>query len=202
MDIVSQNVEKLKTAFGDEVFSGKDVARVLGTDVRGTGGIFKHMFKRKEVQRIMGGVYRFTKQEAPVEIATTPATIAPVVASETACNHPLTRIGEFLFHERVILIADKARQDGSDAIRLITSVLEYDTTFRAVRNKVINFTKSRDPREYAAMRAWLDGMAGVPPQAVDETALELAAELERKLNAANQEIAELKAKLEAIRGAL
>ncbi len=198
MDIVAQNVEKLKQAFGDQAFSGRDVARVLGKDVRGTGGIFKYMIARREVQRIKSGAYQFVKAEtqAPVALFT------PVVTNELACEHPLTPIGDFLFHERVILIADKARQDGSDAIRLITSVLEYDTTFRAVRNKVINFTKSRDPREYAAMRAWLDGMAGVSPQAVDETALELAAEFERKLNVANQEIAELKAKLEAIRGAL
>ena len=179
--------------------------------MRGSGALLKSLRRESLISQTVKG-WRFSTATAilnpvkpPVWVTEAPThTHADLIAAvEPVRSAPsLVRIGEFLFHERVLLIADQSRQEGSEAIRLITSVLEYDTTFRAVRNKVINFTKNRDPSEYAAMRAWLNNLAGVPPQAVDETALELAAELEGKLNAATKEIAELKAKLEAIRGAL
>ena len=199
MDIVAQNVEKLKAEFGDQAFSGKDVARVLGTDVRGTGGIFKYMLARREILRIKSGAYQFVKPEAPVKQEAQ----APVATSELLCSPPtLVRIGDLYLSERMLLIADIARQEASPALRIYTTIIEVDPATKHPRNKIVNFNKGREPREYAQARAWLDGMAGVPPQAVDETALELAAELERKLNTANHEIAELKAKLDAIRGAL
>lgn len=204
MDIVAQNVGKLKAAFGDRAFSGRDVSDVLEVDARGTGGIFKYMLARSLIRRVKTGAYQFISQAAPAEApvkADAPAsTPAPVITSELVCSPPsVVRIGDFLLHDRAMVLADTRKIEGLDAIRLVTTILEYDTTFRAVRNKVLTFSKKEDPREYAAMRAWLDSLAGKAPT-VDDTALELAAELESKLNAANREIAELKAKIDAIRG--
>ena len=216
MDSVAQNVEKLKSEFGDRAFSGRDVARVLGKDAHGTGGIFKYMLARREILRIKSGAYQFLATKAPAAENADPAQPSigfiaptPVVTSEPLCSpSPLVRIGDLYLHERMLLIADVARQmdattqAASAAVRLYTTIIEVDPATKHPRNKIVNFTKSRDPKEYALTLAWIDSMAGVPSQAVDETALELAAEHEKKLNTANQEIAELKAKLESIRGML
>ena len=110
-------------------------------------------------------------------------------------------IGNLYLHERLLLIADKTQIDGSPALRVHTTVIEVDPATKHPRNKVIKIIKSQEPREYAQVVAWLDSLAGLP-HAIDETALELAAELESKLNAAQKEIAELKGKIDAIRGAL
>jgi len=193
-----QQVEKLKAEFGDQAFSGTDVARVLGMDKRGTGGIFKYMLLRGLVRRIKSGTYQFIKADAPVK-----AEIAPVVVTnEPLCSAPqVVRIGELYLAECMLLIASTAFQEASPAIRIYTTILEIDPATKHPRNKVLNFIKSREPKEYAAALAWLDSMAGAP-HAADETALELAAELESKLNAAKKEIADLRGKLDAIRGAL
>ncbi len=203
--MVAQDVEKLKSAFGDQAFSGVDAARVLGIDSRGTGGIFKYMIHRRIARRIKSGSYQFINQEAPVMPEESQPTAAdptaPVVTTELPCSPPsLVRIGELYLHERLLLIADTARQEGSDAVRLYTTIIEVDPASKHPRNKIINFVKARDPREYAQARAWLDSLAGLPPMAIDETALELAAELEKQLNASKKEIADLKAKIETIRG--
>lgn len=200
--MVAQDVEKLKQAFGDNAFSGKDVAKVLNMDARGTGGIFKYMLLRRQVRKVRSGIYQFVRKEVSAPIQAIPET-APVVASELVCSRPtVVRIGDLYLAERMLLITSTAFQEASPALRIYTTVIEVDPATKHPRNKVLNFIKARDPREYAQAMAWLDSLAGVPTPAVDETALELAAELEGKLSAANKEIAELQAKLDAIRGAL
>ncbi len=198
--MLPQDIEKLKQAFGDREFAGKDVARVLEMRTwHGSGAALKGLRRKGLIYATANG-YRFGTPlviqgdlvNAPSPRVSTPAPV---------CHSPsVMRIGELYLHERMLLIADTARQDTSAALRIYTTIIEVDPATKHPRNKIINFIKARDPREYAQAMTWLDSMAGVPPQDVDETALELAAELERKLSAANQEIAELKAKLEAIRG--
>lgn len=197
--MVLQDVEKIKQAFGDREFSGKDVARVLELKTwHGSGAMLKWLRRRNMVYATRNG-YRFgTPSAAPASIQSD----STPVADQTACIlPPLVRIGEFYLSDKMLLIVHTGNQEGSPALRFYTTILEIDPATKHPRNKIINFVKSRDPREYAQAAAWLDSMAGTP-HAVDETALELAAELEQKLNAANQEIASLKAKIEAIRGAL
>ena len=202
--MVPQDVEKIKQAFEDQEFTGSDIARVLELETwHGSGWRIKFLRNRDLIHKTVGG-YRFgPSPDAPIKVAEAPAPVAspaPIVTSEPPCiPPPLVRIGELYLHERLLLVADTARQEGSDAVRLYTTIIEVDPASKHPRNKIINFVKARDPREYAQARAWLDSLAGVPPPAVDETALELAAEFERKLNAANEEIATLKAKIEAIR---
>ena len=197
--MVAQDVEKLKATFGDHAFSGSDVARVLGRNTHGTGGIFKFMINRGEVIRIRPGAYQFVANPKDAQIK---AESAPVNDQPPAPTTPsLVRIGELYLHERLLLVADTARQEASDAVRLYTTIIEVDPATKHPRNKIINFIKARDPREYAQARAWIDSLAGDPHPA-DDTALELAADLERQLNAARKENADLKAKLDAIRGAL
>ena len=112
----------------------------------------------------------------------------------------MTRLSPRIFLPALLLIADTARQEASEALRIYTTIIEVDPATKHPRNKIVNFIKTRDPREYAQAVAWLDSLAGAPIEAVDDTALELAVDLERKLNAANEEIGQLKAKIEAIRG--
>ncbi len=196
--MLPQDIDKLKAAFGDQAFSGRDLGKVLGIEPRGTGGAFKYLLNRGVIRRIKSGAYQFTGGAIA-----TPATVAPVVASELVCKPPvLVRAGELYLHERLLLIADVARQEGSAAVRLYSTIIEIDPASKHPRNKIVNFIQSRDPREYAQVMAWLDSLAGNPPPAVDDTALELAAELERQLIVAKKEIAELKAKLDIIRGAV
>ncbi len=202
MAILPQDIEKLKQAFGDREFTGKELAAVLELPTfHGTGWRIKWL-RTRDMIHVTNHGYRFGPaiKEMIAEITPAPAQIAPVVTSELVCNPPsLVRIGELYLHERMLLIADTARQEASQALRIYTTIIEVDPGTKHPRNKVINFVKTRDPREYAQAMAWLDDLAGTP-HAVDETALELAAELESKLNVANKEIAELKAKIEAIRG--
>lgn len=201
--MIPSDIEKLKQTFGDREFTGKEAAETLGLNAKQHAGAMVNQLKGMRIAYKTTNGWRFGTKPVPFKtVEPTPTTIAPAVTSELACIHPsLMRISDFLLHERAIVLADARKIEGSDAIRLITPILEYDTTFRATRNKVLTFSKKDDPKEYAAIRVWLDGMAGSPP-IVDETALELAADLEVKLNAANQEIAELKAKIESIRGML
>ena len=196
--MVAQDVEKLKQAFGDREFTGKDVARVLGlTDFRTSGTIVKTLRRDGLAYQTING-WRFgTPPDAPVK-AEYPA---PALSAELCSAPSLVRIGDLFLHERLLLIASVQFQEASPAIRIHTTILELDPATKHPRNKVLNFIKARDPREYAQAMAWLDSMAGSPP-AADDTALELAADLEIKLNAARKEIADLKAKIEAIRGAL
>jgi len=200
--MVTQDIEKIKSAFGDREFTGKDVANVLGiTDYRATGVIVKGLRRDGLAYQTING-WRFgtpsvAPQASPITAA---APVHAVVATPIAPQ--LARIGEFYLSERMILIAHTGNQEGSPAIRFYTSILEIDPTTKHPRNKIVNFTKSRDPKEYAQALAWLNSMAGEMPPAVDDTALELAAELEKKLNAANAEIAELTRKLDIIRGAV
>lgn len=197
-------VDKLKAEFGDRAFSGNDVAKLLGTDPHGTGGLFKYMLARREVHKIRSGAYQFVSysQATPAPIAPVETPSAPQAAASEVLNTPplLARIGEFYLSEHMLLIVHTGNQEGSPALRFYTTIIEVDPATKHPRNKVINFIKSRDPREYAQAIAWLDGMAGEPPHAVDDTALELAADLEKQLNAAKQEIADLKSKIDAIRG--
>ena len=188
--MIAQDIEKLKEAFGDREFTGNDAGRVLDLpDRTGVGSRFKYMFNRNMIVRTQHG-YRFVIAPA-----------APIAASEKECNSPpMVRIGELYLHERMLLIADTARQEASEALRIYTTIIEVDPATKHPRNKIVNFIKTRDPREYAQAVAWLDSLAGAPIEAVDDTALELAVDLERKLNAANEEIGQLKAKIEAIRG--
>ena len=199
--MVAQEIEKLKQAFGDQEFNGSDIARTLElSSYKASGWRIKFMRNRDIIHKTIGG-YRFGADPEASVIAPAPILATPIVTSELVCNPPsLVRIGELYLHERLLLIADTARQEASDAVRLYTTIIEVDPASKHPRNKIINFVKARDPLEYAQARAWLDSLAGVPPQAVDETALELAAELEGKLIAANKEVADLKAKIEAIRG--
>lgn len=197
--MVAQDIEKLKQAFGDREFTGSDIQRVLDLKTfHGTGWRIKWLRSRNMIYATVGG-YRFGTQPESTEVA--PSEPPPAASEPTSTPPSLVRIGDLYLHERLLLIADKARQEASDAVRIYTTIIEVDPATKHPRNKIVNFIKARDPREYAQAIAWLDGMAGVPPHVVDDTALELAAELERKLNAANKEIADLKAKLTIIRGA-
>ena len=199
--MLPQDVEKLKAEFGDREFTGKDIGIVLGmSDFRGTGTILKSLRKAGIAYQTVDG-WRFgAPPESPTVAA--PAIAAPVVESAPVVISPsVVRIGEFYLSEHMLLIVHTGNQEGSPALRFYTTIIEVDPATKHPRNKIINFIKARDPREYAQSVAWLDSLAGNPPHA-DDTALELAAELERKLNAANEEIANLKAKIEAIRGAL
>ena len=201
--MLTQDIEKLKQAFEDQEFSGNDIARVLElSSYHGAGWRIKFMASRGLIHKTPHG-YRFgaPPEAAPTTVKTfTPTVAAPIVPSELLCSPPsVVRIGELYLHERLLLIADTARQEASDALRIYTTIIEIDPASKHPRNKIVNFIKARDPREYAQARAWLDVLAGMPPNA-DDTALELATELESKLNAAKKEIAELRAKLDAIRG--
>ncbi len=198
--MITQDIEELKAALGDREFTGNDVIDVLHLPERqGVGSRVKYMFNRNMIVRTKHG-YRFViAPEAPVK-SEAPAPVAPIAPSEKECNSPpMVRIGELYLHERMLLIADTARQEASDAVRIYTTVIEVDPATKHPRNKVVNFIKTRDPREYAQALVWLNSLAGAPIEAVDDTALELAAETELKLSAANKEIAALKAKIEAIR---
>lgn len=203
--MIPSDIEKLKAEFGDRAFSGVDVARVLDRDAHGTGGIFKFMLTRHMVRKIRSGAYQFLGA-APIKGDAAPDAVIsapPVAIGELLSSAaPVALIGEYFFHERMLHVVTTAPQEGSPALRFHTTIIEIDPATKHPRNKVINFIKSREPREYAQALAWLHGLAGSPAPAVDETALELAADLEKQLNAAKIEIAELKAKLEAIRGAL
>ncbi len=201
--ILPQDIEKLKAAFGDREFTGKQATEVLGIDAKQFAGAVTNHLKGLRVAYKTANGWRFgTKPEAPISVPAMPSVAqpvaAPVVTSELVCSAPsLVHIGELYIPQSMTWIADTIDRR---AITLHTAILEIDPATKHPRNKRITFHKDREPREYAQFIAWLDGMAGVPPQAVDETALELAAELEKKLNAANKEIAELKAKIDAIRG--
>lgn len=193
--MVAQDVEKLKQAFGDQEFTGKDVARVMGMkSYHGTGAMLKSMRRQGIIHARNGDKWQFgTSPEVPQSSAAAQAASAPL-AEQPACPKPsLVKVGDLYLHERLLLVADIA----IDGVRIYTPIIEIDPTTKHPRNKVITFFKQRDPREHAQVMAWLDGMAG-SPVVVDDTALELAAELERKLNAANQENAELKAKIKKL----
>lgn len=205
--MIPSDIEKLKQAFGDREFTGKDVARVLEMKTwHGSGAMLKSMRRAKLIYATTNGWCFGTPpqntQPAPVEapIVSTLPIVAPVIEPPPIMPS-LVRIGELFIHERTLLIADHARQEASDAVRLYTTIIEVDPATKHPRNKIINFLKSRDPREYAQAIAWLDGLAG-DPHAADDTALELAADLEKQLNAARKENADLKSKLEAIQGML
>ena len=195
--MVAQDVEKLKAAFGDREFTGKQAAEALGLNAKQNSGALVNHLKGMGVAYKTTNGWRFgTPPDAPVKAD------APVIERAPTCAAPsLVRIGDLYLHERLLLIASVQFQEASPAIRIHTTILELDPATKHPRNKVLNFIKARDPREYAQAMAWIDGMAGQPP-VVDDTALELAADLEIKLNAARKEIADLKAKIEAIRGAL
>ncbi len=201
----TQEIEKLKHEFGDQEFTGNDMERVLELkSFHSTGWRTKWLTRRDIIHKTAHG-YRFgPPPESPISAPDQqPPAAPPAVPIETSelVSSPLVRIGDLYLHERMLLIADTVRQEASDAVRIYTTIIEVDPATKHPRNKIINFVRARDPREYAQARAWLDSLAGMP-QAADDTALELAAELERKLNAAKGEIAELKAKIESIRGML
>jgi hypothetical protein len=206
--MLTQDIEKLKQAFGNQEFSPADMVRVLQLKSHhSTGQKLRTMIDQAIVHKTRRG-YQFGAQaEAPVKAAPAPAPApAPVVAAamEVAPLLPqpaLVRTNDLYLSERMLLIVSTAFQEASPALRIYTTILEIDPATKHPRNKVLNFIKAREPREYEQVRAWLDGMAGAP-HAADETALELAAELEAKLNAAKKEIADLTRKLDAIRGAL
>ena len=201
--MLTQDVDKLKQAFGDRAFSGNDVAKVLGVDATATGGAFKFMIRRGDIRKVSSGAYQFVAPVAPADHVAPIVPSAPVQQATKLVSAPaaLVWIGDLYLHERLLLIADTARQEASDAVRIYTTIIEIDPATKHPRNKIINIRKAYEPREYAQVKAWLDGMAGDAPHA-DDTALELAAELERKLNAALEERDEYKRKLDAIRGAL
>lgn len=200
--MILQDIVKIKQEFGDRTFSGKDVAKLLGIDPRGTGGIFKYMRERGMIRQIKSGVYQFVASPqvptpAPIAPAETPSA-PPEAASAPVCvAKSVVKIGTLYIPETVNWLADTL---DTGRVTLHTAILEIDPNTKHARNKRVTFRKDTEPREYAQLVAWLDDLAGEPPNVVDETALELAAELEMKLNAANKEIADLKAKIDAIRG--
>ena len=199
--MIPNDVERIKQAFGDQEFDGLDAMRVLGmTDKQAIGSRFKYMLNRNMIVKTKPRRYRFIDATSPVVPQTSAAAHAARApeADPPACAHPImVKVGDLYLHERLLLVVDVA----SDHLRVYTPIIEIDPATKHPRNKVITFYKQRDPREYAQVMAWLDSMAGTLP-AVDDTALELAAELEQQLNAARQEIASLKARIETIRGAL
>jgi len=199
--MIQADFEKVKAALGDREFTGKDIAGVLGIDPKSSGWILKVWRRDGLAYQTVNGWRLGTPSEAPqASPITAAAPVHAVVATPIAPQ--LARIGEFYLSKRMILIAHTGNQEGSPALRFYTSILEIDPATKHPRNKIVNFTKARDPKEYAQAVAWLNSMAGEMPPAVDDTALELAAELEKKLNAANAEIAELTRKLDIIRGAV
>lgn len=200
--MIPSDIEKLKAEFGDREFTGTELALALGLKTwHGSGTMLKSLRRQGLAYQTVNG-WRFgAPPDAPVK-AEAPAPVKAEAPVQSPCaTPPLVRIGAYYMHERMLHIVHMGQQDGSDAVRFYTSMIEIDPNTKHSRNKVINFVKARDPREYGQALAWLDSLAG-KPHAADETALELAAELEDKLNAAHKEIAELKAKIEAIRGAL
>src|SRR5512147_1162121 len=113
--MLQQDIEKIKQAFGDREFTGKQAADVLGLNAKQHSGALVNHLKGMRIAYKTANGWRFGPQpqshqtpEAPVKAESTPIT------SELISTPPLTRIGDYLmFHERVILIADTARQDGS-----------------------------------------------------------------------------------------
>lgn len=194
--MIPQDIEKLKAEFGDREFTGKQAAEALGLNAKQYSGALVNQLKSMRVVYQTPNGWRFGTMpvvSAPASIPTTPVDAVP-------CAMPMVaRIGRLYLHERLLLLA---YQEQPETLRIYTTIIEVDPATKHPRNKIINIRKAYKPREYAQVLAWLDGMAGTPPAVVDDTALELAAELERKLNAALDERDELKRKLDAIRGAL
>lgn len=112
----------------------------------------------------------------------------------------MQRIGGYYISETTVLLADVTN---AGRVVVHTSLLEIDRETKTPRNKRLLFTQQNDPIEYKTMLAWLDTLAGTPIEivnAANETAaLQLAAEMEIKLNAANTKIAQLEAALAPLR---
>lgn len=134
---------------------------------------------------------------------TMPANEQTITASSGTLDQfpkSMQRIGGYYISETTVLLADVTN---AGRVVVHTSLLEIDRETKTPRNKRLLFTQQNDPIEYKTMLAWLDTLAGTPIEivnAANETAaLQLAAEMETKLNAANTKIAQLEAALAPLR---
>lgn len=186
-------IEQFKTHVGQRDWRATEMAEFFGLNgYRATSSRLIQLRAAGVIMRSGDTAWRFTG--APV----TQTAIPMPVSNAPASTPPMVKIGPLYLHERLVLLADTGEQG-----RLIihTTIIEIDPATKHPRNKRITFKQESEPAEYRAALAWLDSMTGSAP-ASDDTALELAAETERKLNAANDRIKELEQQLSIVRSAL
>jgi hypothetical protein len=115
----------------------------------------------------------------------------------------MQKIGGYYISENTLLLVDTTQ---TDRVVIHTTLLEIDRETKHPRNKRLLFTLANDPKEYHGILAWVDRLAGTPIDVTstvnEHAALQLAAETEQKLVAANKRIEELEAALKPLRALL
>ena len=129
---------------------------------------------------------------------------APHVATEAALITPahFVKIGGYYFAQGTILLADTLQ---ADKVTLHTTILEIDGETKHPRNKKLLFTRQHAPEEYYAVLAYLSAASGVPtadPSMNEEAAMALAEEATKALAAAQEQIKELRTKLDKFKAVL
>lgn len=170
--------------------------------------ICKECRKRKAKQRAAAA--RQLRRAVIVPINDVALETPPIDTPETqprnvqaTSDGSMQKIGGYYISANAVLIAD-VTQAGRVVVH--TSLLEIDRETKHPRNKRLLFTQVNDPIEYKAMLTWLDQLAGVPIELITNAnelaALQLAEEMQTKLTAANQRIAELEAAIAPLRSLL